>query len=266
MRYSNFSSRGFVGSRRSIAWRIARRRITHAQPFGISRAFDEQTETFNDNMATIPLARKRVMTTEQQAHWENVYSTKGEAEVSWFQEVPKPSLDLLALVGATGDPAIIDIGGGASRLVDALLAIGFKDISVLDLSAEALNVAHARLGDTGNRVKWIVADATEWEPPQQYDLWHDRAAFHFLNGEQQQRAYIARMKRSLRIGGHIIMGTFALDGPEKCSGLPVTRHSAESLASLLGADFALVDARNHQHATPSGAVQRFQFCTFRRIV
>ena len=204
------------------------------------------------------------MTTEQQAHWENVYSTKGEAEVSWFQEVPEPSLDLLALVGATGDSAIIDIGGGASRLVDTLLAEGFKDISVLDLSAEALNVAHARLGDTGNRVNWIVADATEWEPPQQYDVWHDRAAFHFLNGEQQ-RAYIARMKRSLRIGGHVIMGTFALDGPEKCSGLPVTRHSAESLSMLLGEGFSLIDSRRHEHTTPWEAVQKFQFSTFERV-
>ncbi|MGE3643604.1 MAG: trans-aconitate 2-methyltransferase [Beijerinckiaceae bacterium] len=203
------------------------------------------------------------MTTERQAHWENVYSTKGEAEVSWFQETPAPSLELLALVGATSDAAIIDIGGGASRLVDALLAEGFKDISVLDLSAEALNVARARLGDAGNRVKWIVADATEWEPPQLYDVWHDRAAFHFLNGEQQQLAYVERMNRSLRIGGHVIMGTFALDGPEKCSSLSVTRHSTESLSTLLGEGFALVDSRRHEHATPWGAMQRFQFSTFK---
>ncbi len=205
------------------------------------------------------------MTTERQAHWENVYSTKGEAEVSWFQETPEPSLDLLALVGATEDSAIIDIGGGASRLVDALLAKGFKDISVLDLSSEALNVARARLGNAGNKVKWIVSDVSDWEPPQLYDVWHDRAAFHFLNGEQQQRAYIERMRQSLRIGGHVILGTFALDGPEKCSGLPVTRHSAESLSALLGGGFALVDSRRHDHATPWGAVQRFQFSTFRKI-
>ena len=205
------------------------------------------------------------MTSEQQGHWENVYSTKGEAEVSWFQETPKPSLDLLALVGATADSAVIDIGGGASRLVDALVAAGFTNISVLDLSAEALNVARARLGEAGNRVKWIVADATEWEPQQEYDIWHDRAAFHFLNEAQQQKAYIARMKRCLRIGGHIIMGTFALEGPEKCSGLPVTRHSAESLSALLGAAFSLIDSRRHEHATPWGAVQKFQFSTFKRV-
>jgi SAM-dependent methyltransferase len=205
------------------------------------------------------------MTAERQAHWENVYSTKGEAEVSWFQGTPTASLDLLMLVGATAGSAIVDIGGGASRLVDALLAEGFKDVSVLDLSAEALNVARARLGDTARQVKWIVADATEWEPPQLYDVWHDRAAFHFLNEEPQRHAYIERIRRSLRIGGHTIMGTFALDGPEKCSGLPVTRHSEETLAVLLGEGFDLVDSRRHEHTTPWGAVQKFQFSTFRHL-
>ena len=114
---------------------------------------------------------------------------------------------------------------------------------MLDLSAEALKLARARLGDAGARVKWIVADATKWEPPQLYDVWHDRAAFHFLNGAQEQGAYIARMRRSLRVGGHVILGAFALDGPEKCSGLPVTRHSAESLSALLGDGFSLVDSQ-----------------------
>lgn len=201
---------------------------------------------------------------ERQTHWETVYSSKSEAEVSWFQENPEPSLALLALTGATTGSAIIDIGGGASRLVDALLAEGFTDISVLDLSAEALNVARARLGATGNRAKWIVADVTEWEPPRRYDVWHDRAAFHFLNGAQQQQAYIERLRRSLPVGGHAIMGTFALDGPEKCSGLSVTRYSADSLAALFGEDFVLVDSRRHEHTTPWGAVQSFQFSSFRK--
>ncbi len=122
-----------------------------------------------------------------------------------------------------------------------------------------------RLGDAGNRVKWIVGDATEWEPPQLYDVWHDRAAFHFLIEEQQQQAYIERMRRGLRIDGHVIMGTFALDGPEKCSGLPVTRHSAESLSMLLGKGFSLIDSRRNEHTTPWGAVQRFQFSTFEQV-
>jgi 2-polyprenyl-3-methyl-5-hydroxy-6-metoxy-1,4-benzoquinol methylase len=201
----------------------------------------------------------------RQAHWENVYTTKGEAEVSWFQETPVPSLELLALVGAQPSSAIIDIGGGASRLVDSLVAQGFENITVLDLSAAALASARARLGDKGGRVKWIAADATEWQPPETYDVWHDRAAFHFLTDEKEQNAYIQRLKQALRCGGHVIIGTFAPDGPEKCSGLPVARHSAESLSALLGADFVLVDSRRHEHATPWQAVQKFQFSTFRRV-
>ena len=202
------------------------------------------------------------MTSDRKAHWENIYSTKGEAEVSWFQETPTPSLELLALVGARPTSAIADIGGGASRLVDCLLEKGFERITVLDLSAEALAVARKRLGEKAGEVKWIVADATRWEPPRLYDVWHDRATFHFLTNEEEQRAYIDRLKRGLRVGGHVIIGTFAPDGPEKCSGLPVARHSAESLAALLGEAFTLVDSRRHEHITPWGATQKFHFGTF----
>ena len=202
----------------------------------------------------------------RQAHWDSVYTTKGETEVSWFQERPTPSLELLELVGAQPDSAIIDIGGGASRLVDSLLERGFQNITVLDLSATALAAARARLGDQGSKVKWIAADATEWTPTELYDVWHDRAAFHFLTRESEQMAYIERLKRALRRGGHVIIGTFAFDGPEKCSGLPVARHNSESIAELLGPAFTLVDSRRHEHATPWQAVQKFQFSTFRRVV
>ncbi|CCJ07261.1 trans-aconitate 2-methyltransferase [Methylocystis sp. SC2] len=201
--------------------------------------------------------------TDQQAHWENIYTTKGETEVSWFEEPPTESLRLLQLVGAQPSSAIIDVGGGASRLVDNLLAQGFENITVLDLSAAALNSARARLGDKGEAVKWIVADATEWQPKDTYDVWHDRAAFHFLTNEKVQQAYIQRLKQALKRGGHFIIGTFALDGPEKCSGLPVARHSAESLSALLAPDFDLIDSRRHEHITPWQAVQKFQFSTFR---
>jgi SAM-dependent methyltransferase len=197
-----------------------------------------------------------------QAHWENVYATKGEAEVSWFQETPAPSLELLEFVGAQPSSAIIDIGGGASRLVDSLLERGFQNITVLDLSTAALASARARLGEMGKKAKWIVADATEWQPPEMFDVWHDRAAFHFLTGDREQNAYIQRLRQGLRRGGHLIIGTFALDGPEKCSGLAVARHSSESLGAILGADFTLVDNRRHEHATPWLSVQRFQFSTF----
>jgi SAM-dependent methyltransferase len=204
-------------------------------------------------------------TTDRQAHWENIYATKRESEVSWFEETPAQSLELLELVGAQPASTIIDIGGGASRLVDNLLAKGFQNVTVLDLSSAALDAARARLGGKADAVKWIVADATAWRPTETYDIWHDRAAFHFLTSTKEQRAYVQRLKQALKPGGHLIIGTFALDGPERCSGLPVARHSAESLSALLGADFALVDSRRHQHETPWHAVQKFQFSAFRRV-
>ena len=201
----------------------------------------------------------------RQAYWENIYTTKGETEVSWFQETPTLSLELMALIGATRRSAIIDIGGGASRLVDSLVSEGYEEVTVLDLSAAALAAAKARIGDRANRVKWIVADVTTWEPSQTYDVWHDRAAFHFLTDPADQIAYVDRLRRALRRGGHAIIGTFAPDGPEKCSGLPVARHNADSLGTVLGHGFALVDARSHEHLTPWGATQRFQFSTFRLV-
>jgi SAM-dependent methyltransferase len=200
----------------------------------------------------------------RQAHWEGVYTAKGEKEVSWYQDNPAPSLDLIALAGVSKQASIVDIGGGASRLVDHLLAQGFERLTVLDLSAAALDAAKARLGDKAQKVCWEVADITKWDPPQAYDLWHDRAAFHFLTEQTDQSAYVERVKKAVEPGGHVIIGTFALDGPERCSGLPIVRYDAASLAALLGADFHLIDTRRHDHATPWGAVQRFQFSTFRR--
>lgn len=200
---------------------------------------------------------------DRQAHWDNLYANKGEAEVSWFQETPAPSLELIALVGATRHSAIIDIGGGASRLVDRLIAEGYEDLTVLDLSGAALAAARARIGDRAWKAHWLVADATTWEPSRTYDVWHDRAAFHFLTRAADQAAYAERLRRALKRGGHAIIGTFAPDGPETCSGLPVARHDAASLGKVLGAGFVLVDARRREHVTPGGATQRFQFSTFR---
>ncbi|WP_213286145.1 trans-aconitate 2-methyltransferase [Bradyrhizobium sp. sGM-13] len=204
----------------------------------------------------------------RQAHWENVYTTKRENEVSWFQQNPAPSLDLIVQAGVTHQSAIIDIGGGASRLVDNLLEQGFEDVTVLDLSAAALAIAKRRLeshvGAGAGRVSWIVADATTWEPVKPYDIWHDRAAFHFLTDAGDRAAYIARLKRGLKIGGHAIIATFAPDGPEKCSGLPVARYDSESLGRTLGAAFKLVHTQRHEHATPWGSRQAFQFSVFRR--
>jgi SAM-dependent methyltransferase len=200
----------------------------------------------------------------RKAHWEGVYTTKGEREVSWFQENPAPSLELIALAGLSTDAAIIDIGGGASRLVDALVERKIGKITVLDLSAAALDAAKERLGDRRADVKWVVADVTTWEPPQTYDLWHDRAAFHFLTDASDRSAYVGHLKKAVRPGGHVIIGTFALDGPERCSGLPIMRYDAGILGTILGTEFQLMDTRRHDHTTPWDAVQRFQFSTFRR--
>ncbi len=204
------------------------------------------------------------MARERQEHWQGVYETRAEDEVSWFQESPLPSLDLVALAGAGPETAIVDIGGGASRLVDALVARGHRDVTVLDLSPAALEAAKARLGAAGTSVTWIAADVTEWRPARTFDLWHDRAAFHFLTEAEDRRRYVDTLMRALRPGGHAIIGTFAPDGPATCSGLPVMRHDAASLGEALGPSFRLVDTRRHLHLTPAGREQRFQFSTFRR--
>jgi SAM-dependent methyltransferase len=201
--------------------------------------------------------------TERETHWQNVYTNKRETEVSWFEENPAPSLDLIALIGADRHSAIIDVGGGASRLVDRLIAQGYEDVTVLDVSAAALEAAKARLDDKAGQVDWLVADATTWAPSRLFDVWHDRAAFHFLTDAADQAAYVARLKRALKPGGHAIIGAFALDGPEKCSGLTVARYDSESLGQALGPGLVLVDTRRHDHRTPWGATQRFQFSAFR---
>jgi SAM-dependent methyltransferase len=202
-------------------------------------------------------------TANSHAHWESVYAAKGETQVSWFQESPQPSLQLIEAAGATLDSAIIDVGGGASRLVDTLVARGYADVTVLDLSEAALNAAQDRLGDKRKRVHWLAADATIWEPTRTYDIWHDRAAFHFLTDPNDRSAYFAGLRRGVGNNGHAIVGTFALDGPEKCSGLPVARYDAVRLSHALGEGFVLIDSRTHEHKTPWDSTQRFQFSTFR---
>ena len=202
--------------------------------------------------------------TDRQSHWENVYSTKQENEVSWFEDTPELSVNLLKEAGLLPTMSVIDIGGGASRLVDRLLAGGQDHVSVLDLSAAALATARARIGDAA-KVTWIVSDVTQWVPDRAYDLWHDRAAFHFLTAPADQQAYVSVLYAALKPGGHAIIGTFAPDGPEKCSGLPVARHDAASLATVLGPRFRLLATRRHEHATPWGSVQNFQFSTFERL-
>lgn len=201
---------------------------------------------------------------ERRAHWDETYATKDETKVSWYQPSPEQSL---ALIRAAGSPAaaVIDVGGGTSRLADALLADGYRDITVLDISAVALERSKARLGRRADAVSWIVADVTQWKPARTWDIWHDRAVFHFLTDAAAQDAYLEALKQGTRPGSAVIMATFAPAGPERCSGLPVQRYSAASLAARLGADFRLYAERDEMHPTPFGTEQAFTYAALRRI-
>lgn len=201
---------------------------------------------------------------ERQAHWQQVYTSKEEDQLSWHEDAPALSLALLAEAGLRPEMAVVDIGGGTSRLVDALVARGQAHVTVLDLSGAALETAKSRLGGAGH-VEWVAGDVTDWQPKRSYDLWHDRAAFHFLTAPEDQQAYVRVMSRALKTGGRAVIGTFAPDGPEKCSGLPVARYDAASLQAVLGERFSLVSTRRHAHTTPWGAEQRFQFSTFEKL-
>ena len=201
---------------------------------------------------------------DRTTHWDNVYATKGEAEVSWFQDSPAISLQMIRAANPDHDASIVDIGGGASRLVDVLLQDGYRHLAVLDLSAKALDAAKKRVGAAASTVDWIVADVTTWRPAKTYDIWHDRAAFHFLTDPNDRAAYVERLRTAVAPGGQVIIATFAPDGPEKCSGLPVQRHDSASLSTELGPEFELVETRSETHHTPWQSTQAFQFSRFRR--
>lgn len=197
-------------------------------------------------------------------HWQNVYATKSETEVSWFQASPAISFEMIRAASPDRAAAIIDVGGGASRLVDALLQDGYRNLAVLDLSANALDIAKKRIGAAASTVDWIVADATTWRPAKTWDIWHDRAAFHFLTDPHDRAAYVERLRSAVAPNGHVIIATFAPDGPEKCSGLPVQRHDSASLSAELGPEFELVETRSETHHTPWHSTQAFQFSRFKR--
>ena len=197
------------------------------------------------------------------SHWEDVYGRKPGNEVSWFRPHLERSLGWIARL-ATPSDAVIDIGAGASTLVDDLLDRGFSDLTVLDVSGAALAVTRTRLGDRAGKVCWIEADITAWRPERRYDVWHDRAAFHFMTTPAHQEAYVAALHAGTRPGALVVIGTSAPDGPDKCSGLPVQRYSAESLAARLGSDFQLLDHAREFHRTPWGSDQAFTFAALRR--
>lgn len=197
----------------------------------------------------------------QRDHWEGVYRKKGPDEVSWYQPHLERSLAFLDRAGLLADAAILDVGGGASTLVDDLLQRGFTRVTVLDLSESAIEKAKQRLGAAAERVTWIVGDVAEVELPEHaFDFWHDRAVFHFLTDEEARRRYVAQVRRALKPNGHIVVATFGPEGPEKCSGLPVMRYSAEGIHGQFGGEFRKVGSDREVHRTPWGTEQEFVYC------
>lgn len=196
---------------------------------------------------------------DRKQHWDEVYRQKAEDAVSWFQVHPDRSLELVHAAGLKHDDPIIDVGGGASRLVDHLLEVGYTDLTVLDIAEAALERAGARLGSAALKVQWQVADVTHWHPERRYHLWHDRAVFHFLTEAADRIAYRRVLEAALAPGGSAVVASFALDGPERCSGLPVQRYSSQTLAAELGPAFRLRDGRSESHVTPAGRIQQFQY-------
>ncbi len=203
---------------------------------------------------------------QSKEHWERVYTTKPMDSVSWYQTHAELSLKLIHETALPLTASIIDVGGGASTLVDDLLDEGYRSITVLDLSSAALLAAQARLGELAKTVFWLEANITEVELPiQTYDIWHDRAVFHFLTSAEERRAYVAAVLGAVKPGGYAIVATFAEDGPLQCSGLPVMRYSATELHAEFGTRFTLLKHQKEEHLTPSGAVQKFVYCLFQKL-
>ncbi len=198
---------------------------------------------------------------DNKAHWEKVYGTKAPESVSWYTPHLETSLNLIQKAASSKASAIIDIGGGEATLVDDLLSKGYTNISVLDISQKAIDVARERIAELADKVHWYCADITTATLPQNYfDVWHDRAVFHFLTEESQRVKYIEQVMRSVKHGGYVIMSTFGLEGPEKCSGLDVVRYDAENLHGQFGKKFKLINSSTEIHNTPMGTTQQFLYC------
>ena len=198
------------------------------------------------------------------SHWENVFASKSDQQKSWFEEVPYTSMRLIKELGISRGAAIIDVGGGDSHLVDALLENGFDNISVLDISEKALQNAKRRLGQKADKIKWIVSDVLNFLPEHPYDLWHDRAVFHFITNATEINTYLSKMAATVNDGGNLILATFSENGPKQCSGLPVMRYSQESMVQLLAPFFQKIKCFEEKHTTPSNSVQFFTYCGFSR--
>jgi SAM-dependent methyltransferase len=198
---------------------------------------------------------------DRKSHWEGIYRNKLPTQVSWYQPHAQRSLDLIRRVSPPPDGAIIDVGGGASTLIDDLLDVGYHDLTVLDLSAVALAAARARLGTRANTVRWVEADVLSASLPKSgYSVWHDRAAFHFLTAPADRARYVAQVRQAVRPGGFVLVATFADDGPTRCSGLEVTRYSPDALHTEFGAPFTMMTGEREEHVTPAGIRQAFVYC------
>lgn len=207
---------------------------------------------------------ERKTMSSRKEHWDKTYETKAIDSVSWFQSEPDISLRLIESGATERRSPIIDVGGGASRLIDHLLALAYDDVTVLDISEVALTKARQRLGPMAGRVAWICADIREWQPPRKWQVWHDRAVFHFLTDTADQNRYIAAVNAATDPGALVILATFALDGPERCSGLPVCRYDPVPLAERFGSPFGLVASERESHRTPGGTEQKFNYTVMRR--
>lgn len=201
---------------------------------------------------------------DRKEHWERAWSARPADEVSWYQDEPARSLAMIEDAGLVPADAVIDVGGGASTLVDHLLRRGHEDLTVLDLSRAALDQARHRLGPKADRVDWIETDVLSFQPTRTYRLWHDRAVFHFLLDAKDRERYAAVLRRALTPGGQAVIATFAMDGPARCSGLDVVRYDAPGLLAALGQGLELVDVQEEEHRTPAGGIQRFGFFRFTR--
>jgi len=199
---------------------------------------------------------------DRKQHWERVYTTRAADQASWHQAVPAPSLQLIGNAADGSRPSLIDVGGGASLLVDCLLQEGFTDLTVLDIAGSAIEVSKQRLGADANRVRWIEADVTRYVPDRNWEIWHDRAAFHFLTDAEDRMRYVRVLQQALVDGGQAIIAAFSLDGPRSCSGLEVVRYDARGIGVELGSQFRLQEERVDVHITPAGGEQRFGFYRF----
>jgi 2-polyprenyl-3-methyl-5-hydroxy-6-metoxy-1,4-benzoquinol methylase len=199
-------------------------------------------------------------------HWENVYQTKNSTEVSWYEPDPKQSLDLILKATGHGRGRVLDVGGGQSLLVDRLLDAGFEHVAVLDISQTAIEATKARLGERASQVEWIVADITERDSLGEFDVWHDRAVFHFITNPDDRKHYMELLNRSLPIGGHFVVGTFAKGGPEKCSGLAICQYDDAAMQAELGPLFEPVKCSHYLHTTPTGRPQQFFFGVYKRVI